>query len=194
MTNASGLRYTEFHRGEWNVLGSSGMAVSLHPDGSPLQLETSWHLDDEGLGVYIRVANPSRQRLPFNVVVEVHLNDFAEPVQALIPAEEVLIGDDAQPVAGDLDLRRPRTLAGPLVAHYTRRHFANLRTSAAILAAGTRREVWFANSADFQHLSVQLATRGGGTLAADTGARSLAPGEEWRGSATLEARVSHVAS
>jgi hypothetical protein len=123
--------------------------------------------------------------VPFDVAIGVELNAVADSVQALIPAEEVSVESVYRPVMGRFDLRRPRALEELLDAEYTRRHFANLRTSMAILAASLRREVWFLNSADFHYLSVRLDTHGAGTLEASTGDRALAPGEVWRGSATL---------
>ena len=73
--------------------------------------------------------------------------------------------------------------------HFTRRHFANGRTLAAILAPSDGREVWFANSADFHHLRLDLATHGAGEVVAETGERFLSPGETWHGSALLSARI-----
>jgi hypothetical protein len=183
------LTYAELRRGDWDVLGSSGMTVHLDPRDSAATLEASWRLDDEGLKVNLHAANRSRERAPFNVSVAVDLRPVGERVQALVPAEEIIVDEEPRPVGGRFDLRRPQIVDEPLAARYTRRHFANLRTSAAVLAPAERREVWFENSADFRDLQVRLDTHGAGRLEAETGERVLAPGEEWRGSALLAARV-----
>jgi hypothetical protein len=151
-----------------------------------------WRLEDEGLNVDVRVTNRTRQRTPFDLTVSVELSPVGDQVQALIPAEDFVMDGASQPVTGSLDLRRPKSLDEPLFAEFTRRHFANLRTSAAVLAPASHREVWFLNSADFKFLRVRLDTHGGGFFEAHTGQRSLAPGEEWRGSATLTAITRHT--
>ena len=111
MTSAGGLRYPALRQGEWDVLGSTGMVVELHPSGSTLEFEPMWHLDAEGLTVDVRVSNPSRQAAPFNTAVSVELNPVGESVQALIPAEDVSVHGTYRRVEGRLIYGMPPTVA-----------------------------------------------------------------------------------
>jgi hypothetical protein len=183
------ITYSQLRRGDWDVLGSAGMTVHLEPQASAATLQATWLLNDEGLNVDLHVANRSRERTPFNVSVAVQLRPVGEQVQVLVPAEEVIVDGTTIPVSGRFDLRRPQTVDQPLVARFTRRHFANLRTSAAVLATAEQREVWFVNIADFRNLQVRLDTHGAGQLEAETGERILAPSEDWSGSTLLATRV-----
>jgi galactose mutarotase-like enzyme len=186
--------YPQLRQEDWEVLGSGGMSVVLLPEDSPVELDTQFELREAGLTVELRATNPTRQRVPFNVSVMVHLNRVAERVQLLAPAEEVVVDGARTPVSGRFDLRRPKIIDAPVVADFTRRHFANLQTLAAILAPECHRELWFVNSADFRDLCVRLQPDGAGTLSAETGERSLAPGEAWRGSAVLTPRIGRPAA
>jgi hypothetical protein len=175
--------------GDWRVVGPDGVRIILTPDRSPLTLDSHVGSGGNGLDVDVTVKNLTRERRPFEVRVVVHFDAIAEHVQVLAPAEEFIVDGREVPVSGNVDLRRPRTLETPLSVRLTRRHFANLRSVAAILGADGGREVWFANSADFSTLRVDLDVNGAGELVAETGQRFLAPGETWRGSAQLTARV-----
>jgi galactose mutarotase-like enzyme len=177
-----------------------------------IALEATWLLNPQGLQLDVALTNHGRVHAPFGFGVSVALRPLAAQVQLLAPAEEIWPRDAAgqivgqpEPVVGQLDARRPRRVDGPLDALFTRRHFANLRTQAAVLDPRTGREVWLTTSADFRELHVSLNAQGQGVLesatctpnaaagqpgGAPSGLRRVAPGESWRASAVLAWRSS----
>ncbi len=169
----------------WRMTGLATAETRTMPgDGYPfaVRLDATWLLDDEGLRLTLAVVNESRAHAP----------------EEVWPAS----GDGPPvPVRGDLDLRRPRPLAQPIKARFTRRHFANLQTQLAVLSRG--REVWLTTSADFREADMRIQPDGSGVLESATcvpdafarhaagvatGLRVLAPGEVWRGHALLVTR------